>query len=483
MQHPPSIPDGHIPDGSIHDGPIHDGPIHDGLPLPRRRFAIAALSCGTALVVIDGAVATVALPTIAHDLHVGNASVVLVVTIYQLLLVMFLLPFSTLGDLLGHRRVYQSGQAVFTIATLLCFFARSLPFLLVLRGLQALGAAAALSVSSALVRSIYPAKQLGRGLGINSVVVSISAASAPMLGGLVLSVAPWPWVFASAVPFALLSLLLGRALPNPEQRRTNYDILGAILCAAMFGLIIFALESSVHGAAQAVSIATGGLGIAVAIIFVRRELKATQPILPVDLLGRPIFALSTLGALTAFIASMTLLVSLPFRLQHGYGFLPREVGAAIAPWPLTTMIVAPLAGALSDRFPPSILGGIGMAIAVTGMITVAFLPPHPGYWDMAWRMSLSGSGFGLFLAPNARLIITSVPPARAASAGGLISTTRMVGQTLGATMVSALLAHALGGGKTPALVAASLAFIAGLCSIARLGTKSPTAQIATAPHS
>ena len=126
-----------------------------------------------------------------------------IVTIYQLMLVMLLLPFAGLGDRIGLKRMYQLGQLIFTVATLLCFFAKSLPFLLIVRAAQAIGAAAALSVSSALIRQIYPSKQLGRGLGINSVIVSSSAAAAPTIGGLVLAVAPWPWVFASAVPFAI----------------------------------------------------------------------------------------------------------------------------------------------------------------------------------------------------------------------------------------------------------------------------------------
>jgi DHA2 family multidrug resistance protein-like MFS transporter len=163
-----------------------------------------------------------------------------------------------------------------------------------------------------------------------------------------------------------------------------------------------------------------------------------------------------------------LLLSLPFRLQHSYGFAPSEVGAVIAPWPLTTMFVAPIAGSLSDRYPAGALGGIGMVIAVTGLVSLAFLPVHPSWIDIAWRMSLTGAGFGMFLSPNARLIIGSAPIDRAAAAGGLISTTRMVGQTVGATLVAALLALGIGSGSVPPLVAAGLALIAGICSLARL---------------
>ncbi|MBX9814778.1 MAG: MFS transporter [Proteobacteria bacterium SG_bin5] len=440
----------------------------DGLPTPRRYQAIAALGFGTALVVIDGGIANVALPTIARDLGVANSASVAVVTVYQLTLVMLLLPLSGLGERLGLKRVYQGGQALFTVATLLCFFANSLPFLLVVRAAQAIGAAALLSVSAALIRATYPAKQLGRGLGVNSVVVSSSAAIAPTLGGLILAVAPWPWVFASAVPFALASLALGRALPDPPPRREPFDLLSALLCAAMFGLTLGGIEAGVHGDSPVVAAAIVASGVLIGIVYVRRERRATKPILPVDLLARPVLALSAISSFTAFTASMTVLLAMPFRLQHGFGLTPAAVGAAIAPWPMTNIFVAPLSGWLSDRVPAGLLGGIGMAVTIAALFSLVWLPAQPSWFDLAWRMALCGAGFGIFLPPNARLIIGSAPPARAAAAGGLVSTTRLVGQTSGATLIAALLAGGVGAGVTPLFVAGGLALVAASCSVARL---------------
>jgi DHA2 family multidrug resistance protein-like MFS transporter len=448
--------------------------VPDGLPTPRRYLAIITVCLGTALAVIDGAIVHVALPTIARDLGVANSSAVLIVTVYQLVLVMTLLPFSALGSRIGLRRLYQYGQLAFTVATVLCFFVKSLPFLLVVRAIQALGAAAALSVSSALVRSIYPAAQLGRGMGVNSVVVSISAALAPTLGGLILAVAPWPWLFAAAAPLGVLSLILGqRVLPEPVRRDEPYDVLGAVLCALTFGLTIAGLESLVHGDSPVVSLAIIVAGVIFAVVFVRRELGEPDPILPVDLLSRPVLALSSFGGLLAFIAAMTTMLSLPFRLQLHYGFSPSEVGAVIMPWPLAMMVMAPLAGVLSDKFPAGILGGIGMSIATIALLLLAFLPHDAGYVDIAWRMAMCGVGFGLFLAPNARLIVSSTPIARAAAAGGLISTTRLTGHTLGATLVATLLTIGVGDGRVPILVAAGLTLITLICSVARLN---PTLQ-------
>lgn len=444
-------------------------PANDGLPLPQRYFAILAISFGTVVAVIDSAIATVALPTLALELDVEPSSAVLVVTVYQLILVMTLLPFSALGHRIGLRRLYQYGQLTFAIASILFFFAKSLPFLLVVRAIQALGAAAALSVSSALIRSIYPSNQLGRGLGINSIVVSSAGALAPTLGGLILSLASWPWVFAAAAPVALLSLGVGKyALPDPPPSDEPYDVLAAVLCALTFGLVIAGLESGLHGDSPVVSMAVIGAGAVIGFVFVRRELETKAPILPVDLLATRVMGLSVMGGLTAFIASTGLILSLPFWLQMEFGYTPGEVGALISPWPLAMMVIAPVAGVLSDRIPAGLLGGLGMGIATIALLLLAYLPADANHFDIAWRMALSGVGFGLFLAPNARLIVGSAPLERAASAGGLVSTTRLTGQTLGATLVATLLAMNLENGRTPAFVSAGLALIAGICSIARL---------------
>ena len=264
-------------------------------------------------------------------------------------------------------------------------------------------------------------------------------------------------------------LAAARALIAPVCAPSGpYDILDAILCAASFGLIISEPETLVHGDSPVVASAIIAAGIGTAIVFVRHEIAEERPILPVDLLARPVLALSSVGALTAFMASMTLLIAMPFRLERAFGFSPGEVGIVLAPWPLTTMIVAPLAGALSDRYPAGALGGIGMVIATVALALLACLQPGAGSLDVGWRMALCGAGFGLFLSPNARLIVGSAPLERAASAGGLISTTRMTGQTLGATLAAALLAFGLGSGPVPPLIAAGLAVIAGLCSLARL---------------
>jgi DHA2 family multidrug resistance protein-like MFS transporter len=436
--------------------------------MPRRFRAILALSFGNGLVMLDSGIANVALPSISRDLHTDGSVTVLVVTVYQLVLLMTLLPFSALGPKVGLARLYQVGQAIFAIGTLLCFFANSLPFLIVVRMVQGLGAACVLSVSSALIRDTYGKDSLGRGLAVNTVVITSAAALAPTLGGFILGVASWPWVFAIALPFAILSLVFGRSLPTRETLSEPYDLLSACMSAATFGLIVGGIESGVHGDSPVVSAAIVGAGIVIAILFVRRELDVPRPVIPFDMLGQPVMRLSALGAFCAFVASMMLLVSLPFRLESVYDFSPEEVGAMLAAWPFSMMIFAPLSGFLADRYPAGLLGGIGMLVAVGALIAIAMLPDDAHHFDIAWRMALCGVGFGMFFTPNARLMIGSVPSDRTPAAGGLVATVRLMGQTMGATAAAALFAAGLGGGAVPGFLSAGLAAIAGICSLARL---------------
>jgi DHA2 family multidrug resistance protein-like MFS transporter len=443
------------------------GEAEGGLPRPRRFWAIVAISFGTALFVLDGTIANVALPTIARDLGVDAGVVVNVVTVYQMVMVMGLLPFANLGDRWGLRRVYQGGQIVFLVASALAFFAHSLTALLLIRALQALGAGMAMSVSSAMIRQIYPRRGLGGGLGINSVIVSSANALAPALGGFIVARADWRLIFVAAVPFAVISLLIGRFLPNPEGSNKPYDWRSGLWSAVSLALLIGGVEVATHGGRTAVGLGMVALGIVSATLLVGRERTRERPVFPVDLLAKPAIGLSALAAITGFLASAGLIVALPFRLQQGMGYSPEEAGLLVLPFPLTMLVVAPIAGWLSDRVSPSWLGIGGMSIAAVGLCLIGFMPVDAGHVAIAWRLAVCACGFGLFFSPNARMIIGGAPVHRAAAAGGLLATSRLFGQTLGAALVGVLLSLGLGLGPTPMLVAVGLAAVAAVCSLVR----------------
>ncbi|VWX52022.1 MFS transporter [Novosphingobium sp. 9U] len=447
--------------------PAATHPPADGLPLPRRIWAIVAICFGTGLFVLDGTIANVALPTIGRDLRIDAGVVVNVVTVYQLVMVMALLPFANLGDRWGLRRVYQTGQVVFLVASGLAFFVHSLASLLAIRALQALGAGMAMSVSSAMIRQIYPRRSLGGGLGVNSVIVSSANALAPALGGFIVAQGDWRLIFVAAVPFALVSLMLGRFLPSPAGSDRPFDWRSGLWSAGSLALLIGGVELAAHGGRVALGLVVVGLGALSAGLLVRRERTRERPVFPVDLLAKPGIGLSSLAAITGFLSSAGLIVALPFRFQQGLGYAPEQAGLLLLPFPLTMLIIAPLAGWLSDRVSASLLGIVGMAVAIVGLCLIGFLPHEATRFDIAWRLVVCACGFGLFFSPNARMIIGGAPVARAAAAGGLLATSRLFGQTLGAAVVGVLLSLGAGLGPTPMLVAVGFAVVAATCSLAR----------------
>ncbi|MCV0382118.1 MAG: MFS transporter [Erythrobacter sp.] len=436
--------------------------------MPRRLLAIVAISFGTALFVLDGAVANVALPTIARELGVGNGVVTNVVTVYQLVLVMGLLPFASLGDRIGHRRLYQLGQTIFLVTSAAVYFVNDFAALLIARAGQALGAGMALSVSAAMLREIYPARSLGSGMGINSVIVATTYAIAPTLGGFIVEHADWRWVFVAAVPMAIVSLVIGRSLPEPVRRTDRApERLSGIWSAVTVLLLIGGLQLATHGETDSYGIAAVAAGIVSAWLLVRRERGRANPVVPVDLIANPVLGLSALAAIAAFLASSSLMVALPFRFEQVYGYAPDEVGLLLLPFPLTMLFVAPAAGWLSDRVAATKLGVTGMSIAIAALVLLAFLPSDPGAVAIGWRLSLAALGFGLFFAPNSRLLIGRAPKDRSAAAGGLLSTSRLMGQTLGAALVGLLLALGTGLGPVPMLAACGFAVLAAACSMTR----------------
>lgn len=448
-------------------------PFADGLTTPRRYAAIVAVSLGTMIGVIDTGSLNIALPTLAQELRVAPSSVVTLVTAYQLVLIMTVLPLSALGDRLGHRTLYQYGQALYLAATLLCFVAHSLAALVAIRVAQALGAAATASVASAMIRQIYPQARLGRGMALNTMLATLASTIAPSLGGLILTHARWPWLFAICLPMGAVSLLVGsRSLPDPVRREGRYDLLAALLCAATFGLAVVGMETGVHGVPLLI---TGGLLVAAIVIgtvFVRREARQEHPVFPVDLLRDRQIALSSLAGLMGSVATMIVMITLPFRLHEEFHYSPTEAGLVYAAWPMALVVFAPVSGILSDRFRPGLLGIVGAVLGVTGMVLLAFLPAHPQHIDIMWRLVIISAGSGTFFAPNARQIIFAAPMTRAAAAGGLTQTTRMTGQVVGATVTAGLLAMGIGSGSTPTLVAAALFSVSGVCCLVLLGFRS-----------
>lgn len=447
----------------------------DGLPTPRRYFAILAIWMAMAMSVLDGSIANVALPTIGRELGADPGSSIWIVNAYQLAITVALLPLAALGDKLGYRRVYIAGLAVFVVGSLACALSQSLLQLTAARVFQGLGAAALMSINAALVRFTYPQQMLGRGIGLNAVVISMSAATGPTVASAILAVAPWQWLFAINVPLGLAAIAVAIPnLPRTPPSGAPLDIPAIGLNVLTFGGLILGAERLAREgvAAGLIPLAVGAIS---AVLLVRRELPRKAPLVPIDLLRIPIFRLSVMASIVSFAAQMLAFVALPFYFQNELGRSAVETGLLMTPWPLAVAVAAPIAGRLADRHPAGLLGGAGLAVFACGLALLALIPPGAGDADIVWRMAVCGLGFGFFQSPNNRTLVSSAPRERSGAAGGMLATARLLGQTTGAVTMAILFHAALARPTTTALaLAAAVALVAAGVSLLRL--RAPRAQ-------
>ncbi|SKC98886.1 drug resistance transporter, EmrB/QacA subfamily [Burkholderia sp. YR290] len=427
-------------------------------PMPAgNRLAMVAVMLAVALATLDTAIANTALPAIAADLHATSAESVWVVNAYQLAMVATILPFAALGDVLGHRRVYIGGLALFTVASLACAAAPTLPLLAAARLLQGLGGSAITSVSIALVSALYPRHRLGRGVGVNALVVGVSVAVGPTIASLILSTASWSWLFMINVPLGLIGLAFALpALPRTAKGAHPFDPIAALLSVITFASLIFALGEGGQRAPAAHVFGALALALVFGAGLMRREAGRLAPMLPVDLLRRPVFALSAVTAVCGFAAQGFAFVSLPFYFEDVLHRSQIETGFLITPWPVVVAIVAPIAGRLSDRYPPGVLGATGLACLCAGLVSLALMPADPSVYAIAGRMALCGVGFGLFQSPNIKALMASAPHARSGGASGVVATSRLIGQATGAALVALCFGVAGRHGSTLALAGGAM---------------------------
>ena len=347
--------------------------------------------------------------------------------------------------------------------------------------LQGIGGACTMSINTALLRIIFPSNRLGRVMAANAVIVAVTAASGPALGGAILSVGHWSWIFLMNIPLGLVALFIGwKLLPQNPSSQTVYKLDGqsVVLNAVFFGLLIYTIEQMSHDGFSTLLVLQMVVTVIVGITYIRRQLQISMPILPVDLFRIPLFSLSIGCSIVCFTSQMLALVSLPFFMQHVLQLSVAQTGLLMTPWPLATTLTAPLSGRLIERVHPGILGAIGMGIFAVGLYLLATLGTISSPWELAWRMAVCGIGIGLFQTPNNVTITTSAPIRRSGGASGMLGTARVLGQTLGTAMV-AVLFHLKGeqGGEVFCLwVALGLALVSGALSGCRIKENSPVSN-------
>ncbi len=436
----------------------------------RRAIAVASVLAAMVLVVLDAAIANVALPTIARSLEVSPAKSVWVITAHQTALVMALLPCAALGESFGHRRIFGLGVALFVGASLLCALSPSLPWLVAARFVQGLGGAAVMALGVALLRSVVPSQQLGAAIGWNALTVALSSAGGPAIGAAILSIAKWPWLFAVNLPLGVLVLFAVRALPNVAGTSRQLDRLSVAPNAGVFAAFVFGAELlPAKPMRSALFFATS---VALFVALLRRESPKNVPLIPLDLLRNASFRTSVIASVLCFSGVAAGMVALPFQLQHGLGLSAWMTGLYMTAWPLTVAIAAPFAGRLVNRISTAWLSAAGGSLLAIGLSAIALSPLKGHSVQLVLLTILSGLGFGLFQVPSNRNMFLSAPRQRSAAAGGMQGTARLTGQTTGA-LIMTLLFTTTGINAAPRLgliIAALLTLAAGLVSTFRVTT-------------
>ena len=448
-------------------------PVQDGLPRPARLRAMFAVAMAVLLSVLDYTVVNIAMPDIARDVHTTDSAAIWIVNAYQLANLIALLPVATLGEKFGHARMCRIGLVVFVGASLLCAMSQTLPELAIARAIQGVGGACILGVNAALIRYIYPSSILGRGIALNGLIIALGVALGPSVAAAVLSLANWKWLFLINLPFGAVAFYFSlTSLPVTPRLSVRLDLLSAALLAVAMGGIVTGGDNFAQGNGLFPGAALLVLGILAMAVLVKLQLGRSHPLLPVDLLARPGFSIAFVTGFLSFVASNFFIISMPFNLTNVLHRGPVETGLVITAWPVAIMLTALVAGRLADHYPAAFLSSLGMAICGTGFLLLRLLPNAPTDPNIMWRIAVAGVGFSLLQPPNNKAMLMAAPKHRIGGASGMISVSRLFGQTMGGMLVALTLglAHSAPT-KTCLALAAFTAYTAAIVSFLRVLAK------------
>lgn len=401
-----------------------------------RHRSILSVLLGVIIVTLDISMTSTALPAVAKSLGTEAAQTIWIVKVYYIAVVASLLPLAAIGEILGHRRIFLFGLVVYSAGSLASGLAPSLSWLIAGRALLGIGAAAVSATTPALIKTLYPPENLGRGLGLYATVVAISLTAGPTLASLILSITHWNWLYFpnSAIGmFLVIMAVLG--LPDTEKHVRVFDAWAAFLCASMFALLLTAISGMAHMSWKYVVFLFTSACL-LGWILLKREQGKSAPIFAIDLFRIRMFTLSSITSVCAFSVQGMIFVVLPFFLIERLGFTQIEAGYLISPWAATLACMGVVAGRLIERFKPGVLGFVGLIVLAFGLVLVITLPNEPSLIDIVWRLMVCGVGYGMFQSPNMVAMMNSAPHNRSGSAGGILATSRLMGQALGATLVA-----------------------------------------------
>jgi EmrB/QacA subfamily drug resistance transporter len=413
-------------------------------------WTFVATTVALFMVVLDNLVVSTALPVIRVDLGASIEELEWTVNAYTLTFAAFLLTGAALGDRFGRKRLFMIGIGIFTAASAAAALAPSADWLIAARAVQGIGGAIVTPLTLTLLSAAVPANRRGAALGLWSGVAGLAVASGPLVGGAVVEGLSWQWIFWINVPIGLVLLPLATRLtesygPDKALDLPGLGFAGVGLLALVWGLI----NGNGHGWTSPEIVAAIAVGLAFLVAFVVWERRTKEPMLPMRFFQNRAFAAANGASLLMYFGMFGSIFLLTQFFQTAQGYSPLDAGLRVLPWTAMPMIVAPIAGALSDRIGGRPLMATGLALQAVGLAWIAAVSTATvGYESFVGPFIVSGIGMGMFFAPVANVVLSAVRPVEEGKASGANNAIREVGGVLGVAVLASVFSR-YGGYASP----------------------------------
>jgi EmrB/QacA subfamily drug resistance transporter len=417
----------------------------------RTMWTFAITSLALLMTTLDNLVVTTALPTVQRDLHASISGLEWTVNAYTLTFAVLLMLGAALGDRFGRRRMFLIGLAIFTAGSAAAALAPSIDGLIAARALQGVGGAIVTPLTLTILSDAFPAERRGLALGAWGAISGLGVALGPVVGGAIVQGISWQWIFWLNVPLGLAVIPLGRAyLAESRGPATRLDVPGvALITGAMFGLVWGLVRANSHGwTSPEILLALAG-GALLTVAFVAWEMRAREPMLPMRFFRSRAFSAANAASLLMFFGMFGSIFLLTQYLQNVQGYSALDAGLHILPWTGMPMIVAPIAGALSDRIGgrPLLVVGLSLQAAALAWMADVIRPDIP-YSELIGPFMMAGVGMAMFFAPVAAVVLGSVRQREAGQASGANNAIRELGGVFGVAVLASIFSHQ-GGYSTP----------------------------------
>ncbi len=417
-------------------------------------IALAVTTIGSLMAALDSTIVILALPRMIQDLHSDLVRMTWVIVGYLIVSTVLQLTFGRMADMFGRVRMYNLGFVVFTLGSVLCGVAPSDTLLIAFRVVQGVGGAMLTANSMAIITEIFPAEQRGQAMGINAVTWGAGSVLGPVLGGLILAVASWRWIFLINLPIGIIGTLAAYLLLHdiaPRPRGERFDLPGALLfCIGLLGVLIWLINGIGPGWLSPAVLVYLGIALIAFISFVLWERRVAYPMLDLSLFANRRYAFSVLAATLQSLAVFAVNFLIIFYLQGVRGFDPLTAALLILPLPVLTSVIGPFGGrwADRDRFHGTTPATAGLVVSIMALLLFSLLTPTTPYFILALALGLMGIGGALFWSPNTSTTMGAAPRNRLGVASATLNTMRNVGMVCSFAVALAIAAASM----PPALV-------------------------------